>query len=94
MKIITPLLIIALSGCSTLGEPYVTAGLGYKHNESKFTGPNICESKISGRIEAGMDNEWFIYGWSHHSQPSCGKPFNEKWEYQKSEFFFDVIKRF
>jgi len=94
MKSLIIALSILITGCSSFGDPYVRAGLGYKHNESKFIGSNICDSKISGRIEAGMDNDWFIYGWSHHSQPSCGKPFNDKWEYQKSEFFFDVIKRF
>ena len=94
MKYLILSLIIFISGCSSFGKPYLRAGIGYKYNEAKFIGPNICDSRMSGRLEAGMEKEWFIYGWSHHSQPTCGKPFNDQWEYHKSEFFFDLIKRF
>jgi hypothetical protein len=57
-------------------------------------GNNVCDSKISGRVEVGVITERLIYGWSHHSQPLCGRPFNDEYESFKSEFFIDVYKTF
>jgi len=84
--------LISLVGCS--GTPYLRAGIGYKHGENFIPGNNVCDSKISGRFEAGVITENFIYGWAHHSQPFCGRPFNDKYEPFKSEFFMDAYKTF
>ncbi len=90
-NIIVLMMVVLITSCS--GTPYVRAGLGYKYHEMKV-GDDYCKSKVSGRVEAGVITEYFIYGWAHHSQPSCGWPANDTPEYFKSELFVDLYKSF
>lgn len=84
--------LIWLISCSI--TPYARAALGYKYQENEIPGNNVCDSNISVRIEAGIITERFIYGWSHHGQPLCGRSFNDEYEPFKSEFLLMFIRHF
>jgi len=78
-------------------EPYLKIGVGYKfseQNEIQF----CCDDRVyaidngsdySARIEFGWEVGNLSFGASHHSQWLAGWPFNDKWEYYKTELFID-----
>ena len=95
MKYLMLSLIIMISGCSS--TPYWSGTLGHKFNEAVVYGSDICSSKISISGEIGAKfkeiyNGTIIGGVAHHSQPSCGRPFNDQWEPSKSEAFIRYEK--
>jgi len=77
-------------------EPYLKVGLGYKFSEQdgiRFGNDpheyRLENEPISARGEVGFQNGCVSFGISHHSQWAAGWPFNDKWEYHKTELFID-----
>ena len=98
LKIITVLMVFAITGCASVCETrYVKVGIGYKFDESdsvdvgdeyeKYDIDN--SSPFSARGEAGCKKSSYSFGISHHSQWATGAPFNDDWEYHKTELFID-----
>ena len=87
------LLVLLLSGCA--GTPYVKVGVGYKIQESPHY--KILDNgwaveggdPISARIQTGVENGNWTYGIDHHSQWFSGPPFDNGYEYGKTEVFVD-----
>lgn len=101
LKLLVPLIVVMSTGCTTLKEHgYVKAGLGYKFAEQPLvhtvdaTGAQNYNHPVSFRGEVGLQYENWSFGWSHHSQPLQGAPFNDKGEYYKDEIFVDYIWKF
>jgi hypothetical protein len=101
MKYLTLLLCLIVGGCAS-HNPYIKIGAGYKIQEPYYyiysSGSGVYRlsgDPISARIEAGIEvNESISYGISHHSQWLEGRPFNERTEYYKTEFFIDYKYNF
>jgi hypothetical protein len=76
-------------------EIYVKVGAGYKIAENDkitFNGKDYeidHTHPISARFEIAKECGNVSFGVAHHSQWATGAPFNDKKEYQKTEFFVD-----
>lgn len=79
-------------------EVYLKVGTGYKFAEQnglniRVGGETITykldNDRISARFEAGVECGRLTWGVAHHSQWFSGYPFNDRWEYHKTEFFVD-----
>ena len=92
-NLITITALIIITGCSSV--PYAKVGVGYKIDEAKITWTNKKGEKtsanepLSARFELGLECGAWSYGISHHSQWFSGAPFNDRAEYDKTEFFVD-----
>ncbi|MDB4352462.1 hypothetical protein OAA60_03415 [Porticoccaceae bacterium] len=74
-----------------LSKTHITIGAAYKLNENirNYNGEPY-KSSPTARLEVYYQYDKFIrFGVSHHSQWLKGKPFNDDWEYQKTELFID-----
>lgn len=97
LKIITVLVVFAITGCASICDTrYAKIGAGYKFQEKSISKKNIDgtyspykSSPISARLEGGCKKNSYLFGVSHHSQWSTGAPFNDDWEYHKTELFVD-----
>ena len=86
-------LVIAINAKADI---YIKIGTGYKLIETDHIVRNSGEKvyfntggKISARIEIGVEQGNWTYGFSHHSQWAAGFPFNDGDEPQKTELFID-----
>ena len=87
-----------LGGCASQ-TPYFKVGASYKFDELEMTfhdgtGGKRKSDPIGARVEVGVEDESFNYGVSHHSQFLDGWPFNDKYEYHKTELFIDYVYKF
>jgi len=93
MKKVIALTLLAATlttGCASTCVNYVKVGVGYKFDEAKvYHNGKALNDPISARGELGRQCASYSYGISHHSQPFSNAPFNNKWEYYKTEFFVD-----
>lgn len=90
------LALILLLTCEAKADVYIKIGTGYKLIEPNHiimeSGEKVyydTGSKISARIEIGVEKGNWSYGLSHHSQWLDGEPFNDKPEPHKTEIFID-----
>ena len=94
MRIWILLTAFTVTGCANHPPPiYAKIGTGIKLGEALMYGYNQTieaeSSPISARIEIGQEVGNLSYGVSHHSQWLTGKPFDDEWEYHKTEIFLD-----
>lgn len=77
------------------GEIYTKVGAGYileAANTMVINGKTYEFNKntpFTARFELGVDCGILTYGVAHYSQWMDGKPFNERKEYYRTEFFVD-----
>ena len=96
------LILIALTmitGCSTISDPYLKVGAGYKFAETKIKHritQQQYDDPISARIEIGAQCiiKEVTCGINHRSQWFSGAPFNDDKEYGVTEFFIDYTYKF
>lgn len=91
-KLILALIILLTTGCTstsnTLG--YCKVGAGYKFDEAYvYWGDGEKNHPVSARFECGVEDGALSYGGAHHSQWKTGAPFNDGYEYYKTEIFID-----
>jgi len=95
------IIVCALLDCASANasgyEPYLKVGVGYKFSEQDEI-QFCCDDRVyaidngsdySARFEFGWERGNLSFGASHHSQWLAGWPFNDKWEYYKTELFID-----
>jgi major membrane immunogen (membrane-anchored lipoprotein) len=94
---------ILLTGCSSMSDPYLKIGAGYKFYENKITHTYADGTKqsfddpISARVELGFVKcmvENVSCGATHRSQWFSGAPFNDDKEYGVTEVFIDYTYKF
>ena len=82
-----------LTACSVKPPFQVKIGAGYKLDESDMYGYSSVtphdSSALSARLELFQEIDEWSYGVSHHSQWLTGVPFDNEWEYSKTEVFVD-----
>ncbi len=97
----TLLALLLLTGCSSISQPYVKVGMGYKFAETNVEfirdgKSTMSDDPISARFEVGancvMTN--VTCGMTHRSQWFSGAPFNDKKEYGVTEFFVEYTYKF
>jgi hypothetical protein len=92
-KLLAVAVSLAMVGCAS-NVPYVKVGAGYKFKEANVDwGDGSVNDPISARIELGIENGPWSYGYSHHSQWFTGPPLNNNDEYSKHEIFVDYTWR-
>lgn len=89
IKLTAILTVLTISSCAN-HVPYVKVGAGYKFKEADITwNDGNVNHPISARIELGVENGPWSYGYSHHSQWFTGWPVDNGLEYSKDEVFID-----
>ncbi len=79
-----------------LNKTYIKIGAGYKFHEHKIYSTDdmgkkhLIDQPVSARIEIGYQlSRRLTVGISHHSQWLSGFPFDNEYEYFKTELFID-----
>jgi len=87
MKITIIALSILLTGCSSLGDPFLEIDLGYRWHETDIAHSVDCNSNVEAQAKLGMEKGNLSYGIKHVSDLACGRPFKDGIEYTNEQVF-------
>lgn len=100
LSIIALPIALVLTGCASMGDPYIDVKLGIKAHETDLSHAVDCNSGVEAELELGFVKDLeFIkgelsYGMKHLSDLICGQPFRSGVEYASEKAFIGYRYRF
>ena len=86
MKKVILISILLVTGCAHNPKPFIEGGIGYRFNQ--HVDGALYDCLIPAFLKVGVEYDNYIQvGIKHDSNIDCGRPFNERKEFNRDYFF-------